>query len=67
MPGPRGGLMPAIVLQATQFRTLVSAKTSVRIIVCEGKVRRSKQNTILSSVVSQHNYLSALERGPPSH
>ena len=36
VPGPRGGFMPAIVLQTSRFRTLVNAKTSVRGIVCEG-------------------------------
>ena len=67
MPGRGGGFMPEIMLQATHFRTLVSAKTSVRIILCEGKVIRSKQNIILSSVVSEYNYLSDLGRRPPSH
>ena len=54
VPGPCGGFMPAIVLQATWFRILVNAKTSLRTIVCEGySYAESKYYIVFSRLRAQ--------------
>ena len=54
----RDGFIPKTLLQAIRFRSLVSAETSVHVVVCEGKVVRGKQNTIFSSTMSGQTTLA---------
>ena len=59
--GRRDGFIPETLLHATQFRTLISAKTGGRMVLCDGTVIRSKQNTIFSSTVSDQTCFSDLK------
>ena len=54
MLGPRWEFMPANVLQATQFRSQVRAKTGERMSVSESRSYTVKKN-YMSSTVLEHN------------